>query len=96
MQTVYDARELAERWNTSYASVRRMEQEGKLHRLTDLPGVKYSAAEVLQMESIGREAQALTAWERKKLQAEIKDLQGQVKDLQDRLLRVQMICRGSL
>ena len=72
MQTVYGVDELSQRWGLSPASVRRMEQDGKLHRLPDMPGVKYSAAEVYQLESVGKDAQAMSAWERKKLEAEIR------------------------
>ena len=71
MQTVYGVEELAQRWGLSPASIRRMEQDGKLHRLPDMPGVKYSAAEIHQLESIGRDAAPLTPWERKNLEAEI-------------------------
>jgi len=71
MQTVYGVNELAERWGLSPKTIRQMEQDGKLHRLPDMPGVKYSAAEVHQLESVGKDAQAMSAWERKKLEAEI-------------------------
>ena len=72
MQTVYGVNELAERWGLSPRSIRQMEQDGKIHRLPDMPGVKYSAAEVFQLESIGRDVAPMTAWERKKLEAEIR------------------------
>ena len=73
MQTAYSVEELAKRWGLSPASIRRMEQDGKLHRLPDLPGVRYSAAEVYQLESIGLNAQAMSAWERRNLEAQIRD-----------------------
>ena len=72
MQTVYGVNELAERWGLSPRSIRQMEQDGKIHRLPDMPGVKYSAAEIHQLESVGREAAPLTPWERKNLEAEIR------------------------
>ena len=64
MQTIYSVNELSERWHLTPASIRKMEQDGKLHRLPNIPGVKYSAREVLQLESVGLDAKALTAWER--------------------------------
>lgn len=94
MQTIYSVNELAERWGLAPASIRRMEQEGALHRLQDIPGVRFSAAEVLQLESIGLDAKAMSAWERRNLEAEIHDLKQQVKDLQGRLLRAQQVLQG--
>ena len=76
------------------ASIRRMEQEGTLHRLPDIPGVRFSAAEVLQLESIGLDAKAMSAWERRNLEAEIHDLKQQVQDLQGRLSRAQQVLQG--
>ncbi len=67
MQTVYSVNELAERWSMSPSSIRAMEQDGKLHRLPDLPGVRFSAVEVYQLENIGREVEPLTPYERKRL-----------------------------
>ena len=96
MQTIYSVNEIAERWGLSPASVRRMEQEGKLHRLPDIPGVKYSAAEILQLESIGLDARAMSAWERRNLEARIRDLEQQVKDLQDIRLKAQQVLQGGL
>ena len=72
MQTVYGVNELAERWDLSPTSIRQMEKDGKLHRLPDMPGVKYSAAEIHKLESIGRDVAPMTAWERKNLEAEIR------------------------
>ena len=94
MQTIYSVNELAERWGLAPASIRRMEQKGTLHRLPDIPGVRFSAAEVLQLESIGLDAKAMSAWERRNLEAEIRDLKGQVKNLQERLLKAQQVLQG--
>ena len=96
MQTIYSVNELAERWGLHPSSVRQMENEGKLHRLPDIPGVRFSAAEVLQLESVGLDARAMSAWERRNLEAEIQDLKGQVKNLQERLLRAQQVLQGGL
>ena len=96
MQTIYSVNELAERWGMHPSTVREMERDGKLHRLPDIPGVRFSAAEVLQLESIGLDARAMSAWERRNLEAEIQDLKGQVKNLQERLLRAQQVLQGGL
>ena len=96
MQTLYSVNELAERWGMHPSTVREMERDGKLHRLPEIPGVRFSAAEVLQLESVGLDARAMSAWERRNLEAEIQDLKGQVKNLQERLLRAQQVLQGGL
>ena len=73
MQTIYSVNELAERWGLHPSSVREMEQKGQLHRLPDIPGVRFSAAEVLQLESVGLDARAMSAWERRNLEAQIRE-----------------------
>ena len=73
MQTIYSVNELAERWGIHPSTVRQMENEGKLHRLPDIPGVRFSAAEVLQLESVGLDAKAMSAWERRNLEAQIRE-----------------------
>lgn len=96
MQTIFSVNELAERWGMHPSTVREMERDGKLHRLPEIPGVRFSAAEVLQLESVGLDARAMSAWERRNLEAEIQDLKGQVKNLQERLLRAQQVLQGGL
>lgn len=91
MQTAYSVEELAKRWGLSPASIRRMEQDGKLHRLPDLPGVRYSAAEVYQLESIGLNAQAMSAWERHNLEARIKMLEELVAKYESKMTDMMMI-----
>lgn len=73
MQTIYSVNELAERWGVTPRSIRKMETDGKLHRLPDIPGVRFSAAEVLQLESVGLDARAMSAWERRNLEAQIRE-----------------------
>ncbi len=94
MQTLFTVNDLAERWNIDRQSIRKMEMDGKLHRLPDMPGVRFSAAEVIQLESIGKDAQALTAWERRQLVEENTNLREQVRDLTERLLRAQQVLQG--
>ena len=94
MQTLYSPNELAERWGYALNTIRKMEAEGKLHRLPGLPGVKYSAAEVYQLESIGPEAQGLTAWERRQKDDRIKELEELVEDLQGRLAKIVLMAQG--
>jgi len=91
MQTVYDVQELAERWSLSPNSIRKMEVDGKLHRLPDMPGVKYSAAEVFQVENIGRHIEPLTPYERKRLEAEIATLKELVEKYERKMVEMMQI-----
>ena len=93
MDAVFTTKELAARWKCHENTIRQMEEEGRLHRLS-IPGVRFSADEVTQLECLGRDAQGLTAWERRKMELEIKDLKRQVKTLQERLTRVMVIAQG--
>ena len=94
MQTVITLTELAERWGVAQNSIRNMEQDGKLHRLQNMPGCRYSMAEVYQLENIGLAAKGLTAWERKQKDEEIASLRQQVSELQGRLAKVMAIAQG--
>lgn len=94
MDTVFTTKELAARWKCHENAIRAKEDAGLLHRLVNLPGVKYSAEEVVQLECLGKDAEGLTAWERRKMELEIRDLKRQVKDLRERLTKVQIIAQG--
>ena len=94
MQTVYGVNELAERLNLAPNTIRSMEQEGKLHRLPDLPGVKFSAVEVYQLENVGREVEPLTPYERRRLEDKIRDLEDLVSQYQLKLMEVMKIAGG--
>ena len=92
--TVFDSADLCKRWGYAPNTIRKMEAEGKLHRLPGLPGVKFSAAEVYQLESIGPEAKGLTALERRQKDEEIRNLREQVNDLQARLTKIMAMAQG--
>lgn len=94
MQTLYGVQELADRWGLNAQSVRKMEQEGKLHRVPGVPGVKYPVAEVFQLESAGLDAQALSVFERKRLTEEIRELKAENENLRQRLLQAQNVLMG--
>lgn len=93
-KTVFSLDDLAARWGYSRSTIKTMEHEGKLHRLPDMPGVRFSAAEVLQLESIGKDTKGLTAYERWKMQSEINDLRAKVQTLQSALLKISQISQG--
>ena len=91
MQTLYSVNELAERWGYAPDTIRRMENEGILHRVLGLPGVKFSAAEVHQLESIGLDAKAMTVWERHQLEAENRELKETIARYQKKFTDMMMI-----
>jgi len=93
MDTVFTTKELAARWKCHENTIRVMEEEGKLHRL-NIPGVRYSAEEVQQLECLGRDAKGMTAWERRQLEQKISSLEKQVRELRERLTQVQIIAQG--
>ena len=95
MQTVYSIQELAERWNCPSDSIRNMELEGKLHRLPGLPGERYAAAEVYQLENIGKDARPLTAYERKRLEDKVEELERLIRQYQQKLIEVMRIAGGA-
>lgn len=91
MQTIYSVNELAERWGLHPSSVREMEKDGKLHRLPDIPGVRFSAAEVLQLESIGLDAKAMSAWERHQLEMELREKDAIIAGLRKKIADIMAI-----
>ena len=95
MQTVYSVQELAERWGLSPQIIQSMEISGKLHRLPDIPGVRYAAAEAYQMENVGKDIQPLTAYERKQLEDKVKKLEELISEYQKKLIEVMRIAEGA-
>ena len=94
MQTIYSVNELAERWGMHPSTVREMERDGKLHRLPEIPGVRFSAAEVLQLESVGKDVEPLTVWERRKLEADNRQLKEENAELKRRLCNIGQLAIG--
>ena len=94
MEAVYTPKELAKRWKCHENTIRVMEDQGKIHRLPDLPGVRYGAEEVQQLECLGKDAPPMTAWERRKLEARIHELESIVKDYQQKMARITLISQG--
>ena len=92
--TVFTPDQLTKRWGYAPSTIRKMEAEGKLHRLPNMPGVRYSAADVYQLESIGPAAKGMTAWERKQKDDEIASLKEEVQELRKRLGNVIRVVQG--
>lgn len=72
MDTFFTKKELAKRWKCSESAINAMVTDGKLKPSRKIPGVKFSASQVLKIEESGSEE--MTKVERKKLTAEIEKL----------------------
>lgn len=83
---VYTVEELAKLFKCSANSIRTMEDNGKLHRLPNIPGVKYSGVEVAQY--LGKD------YKSQRLEVENKQLRREVANLRERLTRVMVIAQG--
>lgn len=94
LDTVFTVKELALRWKCHENAVRQKEYDGLLHRLTNLPGVKYSAKEVLQLEALPPDVETHTAWEWENKERENKTLRKRVRELEERITRIMITCQG--
>ena len=94
MDAVYTVKELAERWKCHENAVRDRENMGLLHRLTNLPGVKYSGKEVAQLEALGPDVEAHSAWAWAQMEKENRMMKQQIKDLQNRIASMVLIGNG--
>lgn len=75
MDTFFTKKELAKRWKCSESAINTMVADGKLKPARKLPGVKFSASQVLKME--GANPEAMSQVERKQLTAEISRLKAE-------------------
>lgn len=75
MDMFFTKKELAERWKCSESAINSMIADGKLKPSRKLPGIKFSASQVLKIEEANPEA--MSQIERKKLTAEISKLKAE-------------------
>lgn len=54
-KSIFSPKELAERWGVSRPAISEMEKDGRLHRLHNLPGIRYRAKEVYELEQLDKE-----------------------------------------
>lgn len=94
MKTVFTTDELMERWGLSRSAIRTMESDGKLHRLTNMPGVRYSAQEVVSLESLDEDTKGLTAWERHRFMQENSELREELNILRKAMAEIAQLARG--
>lgn len=83
---VYTTDEVAKLLKCSQNAVRTMEDNGTLHRLAGVPGVKFSGLEVAQL--LGKDYKTL------KLETENKTLKKRVQELERRITTMMVIAQG--
>ena len=75
MDTFFTKKELAKRWKCSESAINSMVTDGKLKPSRKIPGVKFSASQVLKIEESSPEE--MSKLERKQLTAEISRLKAE-------------------
>ena len=83
---VYTTEEVAKILKCSPNAVRSMEDNGTLHRLVNVPGVKFSGIEVARL--LGKD------FKYQDLLAKYNRMEKQLKDYQERLLRIGILVNG--
>jgi len=70
-KTLLTREELGKRWGYDKTSIIRLEQDGVIHRVKGLSGVKYSIREIEKIETLGvKELEEITLLDYKKMQNE--------------------------
>lgn len=83
---VYTVEELAKLFKCSANSIRTMEDNGTLHRLPNIPGVKFSGVEVAQY--LGKD------YKSQRLEMENKSLKKRVQELEKRIATMMVVAQG--
>ena len=92
-RTLLNVKELAQRWNTSEPTIRRMESEHKIKRVANISGVKFSLDDVLKIENNGQ-ADVLSPLERRRLELEIKSKEAEIERLNSILSQIFTVASG--
>ncbi len=88
-QTTYTQKELMERWNVSKQTIIGMEADGRLYRLKKLPGVRYRAREIRELEGMDESDWGpMSPFERRRLVAENMQLKAENTRLRTHLQKV--------
>lgn len=86
MDSFLTKKEISERWKCSESAINQMIAEGKLKPSKKIPGVKFSASQILKLEEAGQEEASLL--EQKRLHAEVKRLTAENNELKKILRRI--------
>ena len=83
-KTTFTQQEVMERWGLAKRTVIELEHRGILHRLRQLPGVRYRAREVYLAEEVDKEdLKPLAFQERRQYQATINQQAEEIKKLRE-------------
>ena len=89
MQTTFTKQELAKRWGVTEQVIKNMENDRRLKRLHNLPGVRYRAREVYALEGMDeKDWEMMTPFERRKLTQELETAQREIERLRAVLSRI--------
>lgn len=89
MQTTFTKKELAKRWGVTEQVIKNMENDRRLKRLYNLPGVRYRAREVYALEGMDeKDWEMMTPFERRKLTQELEAAQQEIEHLRAVLSRI--------
>ena len=89
MQTTFTKKELAKRWGVTEQVIKNMENDRRLKRLHNLPGVRYRAREVYALEGMDeKDWEMMTPFERRKLTQELEAAQQEIERLRAVLSRI--------
>lgn len=89
IRTTFTQQELAERWGVTKQVIKNMENDRRLKRLHNLPGVRYRAREVYALEGMDeKDWEMMTPFERRKLTQELETAQQEIERLRAVLSRI--------
>ena len=89
IRTTFTQQELAERWGVTKQVIKNMENDRRLKRLHNLPGVRYRAREVYALEGMDeKDWDMMTPFERRKLIQELEAAQREIERLRAVLSRI--------
>ena len=94
MKMLYSAEELQKLFGCSRSTIQRMEGDGRLHRLYEIPGCFYRAAEVQALCQYEEPAHGPLEWA--ELENENKALSEENKALKEKLARICGVLSGAL
>ena len=84
-RTLLTVEELAKRWGFKPQTIREMEKDGKILRVKNISGVRFSLHDILLIE---QDLNPLSPLERKRLELEIKNKDNEIAKLKDIISRL--------
>ena len=97
MQTLFTVSQLAKRWSYDEQTIRNLEREGTLHRMPNLPGVRFCLEEIEQFETLmalGQEIKNHTPYEWKRMEESNREKDAKIVKLMDKLSKINQLVIG--